>query len=97
MKYWNYIDLQSWMITNKIHIWLRFGIFHSFYGILYLFFFPEILCWSYEKIKFQYDTFSPLFNFIGVCSLILFRLDESMSLKKLGLSDACLATLASEG
>jgi len=29
--------------------------------------------------------------------LILFRLDESLSLKKFGLSDAYLATLASEG
>jgi len=32
-----------------------------------------------------------------VMSLILFRIDESLSLKQLGLSDACLATLASEG
>lgn len=32
-----------------------------------------------------------------LCSVIFFRLDESLSLEKLGLSDACLATLASEG
>lgn len=30
-------------------------------------------------------------------SLTFLRLDESLSLKNLGLSDVCLATLASEG